>query len=1631
MVRVVYVPNVLTKEGRQENCFPFDREATIKNYVEASTFDFTDCYIVHNGKKIEDTNVHLKDGDEILIVVDVGIAMAALAGLFKIISVVMAVVSIGMAIYSAVTANKRKPSFGTVSDGGLDESSPTYGWDGVQTTQDVGIPIPIIYGEHKVGGNIINQYTRIEGDKSYLNILLGISEGEISSIGSIKLNDNPIANFTSVTTATRLGTNSQTVIPNFEDQHNLSSLSVSLLYNSPYVYTTTKTDVEAFELHLTMPNGLYGQEEDTGAIQSWSVTYKVEYKEHSAGVYTDLGETTIADKQRNAIRRVFRKDGLAKGQYDIRITRTSADSDFYHTGDLSLTQVDEIETGDLAYPNVALLAIEALASEQLSGSTPEISCIAKGRLVSVPDVKQDGDSVAWEDYYYDPANDVFRLFSDDSECTWDEETFVSAYSANPIWCIKDLLTNTRYGLGEYIDVANLDEDTLLEMAKYADEKVSDGDGGFEKRFRLDVVIDSSSKATDILSQLCATFRCWAFYTNGTIKLKIDKAETPVQMFGMGNIIDGSFSQQWKSLKEIPNVIEVQYIDKNEDYVQEIISVMDETALQNGEPLRKQDLKVFCTRISQAIREGKFVLLVSKYIKRQIQFSAGIEAITCQAGDVINISHDVPQWGYSGTVQTGCTTSKVKLDRSVTITAGKTYKIRVKFADDTQEERTVSDSAGTYTEVNVSSAFTQIPQDFDRYAFGEENKVVAPYRVISLTRQNDGNVQLQAIEYNEDIYDTDDITLPDNNYSDLSDDIPVVTDLDCVERNVVLMDGSVENVIDVYFNKPNDTAYKNKFKSAKIYLSDNAGASYSLVGQTEGTSFTVTGNIVKGSTYYVKVLTVCTNGIEDYLSHAPSDSVTIVGKETKPANVSNFTYSWGNLLDLSWGSNTEADLAGYEIRDEDSNWGTDDSHLIFRGLANKKTLEPSGRTVGTFYIKAFNTSGVYSDSAVSVTPTNTAPSAPTGLSADVFFNIARAYWNDVADADVQYYEVYKSESNAWAGEEVLAGKVSGRQIELLGKSPRSGQVVTATTNTIVDSSLIGLSNDYFNGDVLTITAGTGTGEDHTVSDFDGTTGTITISDTFVVTLDTTTKFIINDRYYVKVRAVDRYGVGSFTSALTVTHNSLDENAFGDNVVTARKIYVACLSALSANMGCLTAGVIQGGTIQTGSGGARTVFNGTELRSYDAGCNVMFEVKDGCVTARTMKLVDPSCDCCYSYLSAGQWYFHDELGNNTPYPKRIDSGEANTGTTVCLCGWKSQPKVIVGIKQLLSYNADYSVNCQLWCIYYDNLQWFCTSATCYGYSFDVHAKLIKAAGAYAECIDDVGVGVSIYTHGDACCSRIRSIFNAHCYNSACSTCYYYGTICYYIKYKCCCAGCAWTCCCYAYCQPHASTAEILACCYACQDISFGGAGCWEVQLGFICTTWAVSTVSGVECCCCCRSVNSGDTHTRIDRYNCTMPNPSSYVVCVSLAGSNPTNVYCVYACLCWCTVSMCSTSGTGSCYYNSVGTFGINTLEYSCTNESGQNNLTISPPSACHDYSACSACSFTCFCLYSYLYGTGGSWTYSNNCFCLQGGYLVQCYCYVPGASATCYLHLYGNLDYSACQTILDPSGVLNWLAIGYS
>lgn len=935
-------------------------------------------------------------------------------------------------------------------------NSPTYGWDGIRNTARSGATIPIVYGKHRIGGTLLNVFKETAGKKQRLNMLIAVSEGEIGSIGDIEINGNPLYNYHSVYYDYRLGWNSQSVINGFGDTITEYSQNAKITTGG-YIYTTRGTGVQAFEVFVSFPQGLYtidskddetdyindvqaenlslsdhnnalagqianiqgqidyysglivglqGQIQDAQKVINWlqtdrppgwqegitgvwqpkilayndqisghqaairslqsniaalqtdqrglaaqqtansyrilntsrtlslnqhisrAVTWEVKYKKSDAGGWTSAGKVTTIDTSKSPVRASFRVDNVPAGRYDIQIKRLTPTATSFRTIDeMYLTAVDEILYDDLAYPNTALLGIRAVATDQLNGSMPTVTCVVTGKKIKV------WNGAAWE----------------------------TRWSNNPAWIVYDLLISGRYGLGHFVSESEVDLDSFYEAAQWCDELVDDGAGGLERRCEWDGVIDSAPPAWDLLNQICSTFGGVLIYSAGLYGLKVSKPGSAVQMFTMGNIVAGSFSGSYLSVEKQSNAVDVQFTNKSQNYEMDMIPIETAAAYQNGEPLRKQSVSLLgITRKSQAMREGNRILNTARLIRRKIQFSAAVDSLACEVYDIVNFSHDLPLWGFSGRVRRAWGRN-VELDREVTIQAGKTYALRIRRSgDDSQEELTVSTGAGTSAMITVAADWAEPVTAGDIYSFGEVEKVIKPFRITSITRDSDLTRQIEAAEYNAGVWEYDNIVLETPNYFSLPNPLGPpehISALTLAERLYFNGAGELATAIDISFSVPLPIEGLNIYSHAEIYASRDGGATWQMAGTTANNHYTLD-NVLENETYHVRVLSVSGRGAKADFNAAPEESIYVMGKTKRPDPVTGFTaIQQGKSINLTWDASAELDIAGYVIR-EGVTW---DAGLPVTTLEPGTSLNVSRAINGTyrFWLKVVDTSGNYS------------------------------------------------------------------------------------------------------------------------------------------------------------------------------------------------------------------------------------------------------------------------------------------------------------------------------------------------------------------------------------------------------------------------------------------------------------------------------------------------------------------------------------------------------------------------------------------------------------------------------------------------------------------------------------------------
>jgi len=136
---------------------------------------------------------------------------------------------------------------------------------------------------------------------------------------------------------------------------------------------------------------------------------------------------------------------------------------------------------------------------------------------------------------------------------------------------------------------------------------------------------------------------------------------------------------------------------------------------------------------------------------------------------------------------------------------------------------------------------------------------------------------------------------------------------------------------------------------------------------------------------------------------------LIGNADAPANVSSFTATFsGNLVNLKWTANSDADLASYEIR-VGSSWAA--GALLQLITATAYSYRPTGSGAYTYWICALDTTGNYSATAATASITVPAADVPTALATTAqFLAIDVAVTYDTTRADTAWVEIWAATTN---------------------------------------------------------------------------------------------------------------------------------------------------------------------------------------------------------------------------------------------------------------------------------------------------------------------------------------------------------------------------------------------------------------------------------------------------------------------------------------------------------------------------------------------------------------------------------------------------------------------------------------------
>ena len=560
-----------------------------------------------------------------------------------------------------------------------------------------------------------------------VKILYGLAEGEIAGLAngaeSIRLEKTPIRtngvdNFKNVSFDVRNGTNDQSHIAGFDSVVNEIGVSVELRHDRPFTRAFTNLQLSAVAVRLKWDR-LAQTNKDNGDVSGYRIDYAIDVMT-DGGAWIEVLSAKVEDKASAGYVRTHRIDlPKAKTGWQIRVRRITPNSTSDLISDkMYVDAVQEIIDSKLRYPNTALLALQydAKAFQNIA----KLAVRLKGKIIRVPS-------------NYNAQN---RTYSG----LWDG-TFIEAYSNNPAWVFYDLCLSKRYGIGSRLDASMVDKWSLYEMGRYCDELVDDGKGGKEPRFTVNVYLQKTEDAYNVLSQLAGVFRALSYWNGQSIVVNADVPKDPVFTYSRANVVDGLFKYTGSRARNRHTVVKVAWDDPNNDFETDYEWVKDEEAIARL-GIRQLDISAFgCTSQAQAYRVGQWALLSEQLETQQVSFKTGLDGFIPQVGDIINVSDEIFAGRANGGRVSAINTSKdaVTLDRDVVVKIGDTLLIN---GTDAAESRAVISISGRT--ITVDKPFDTIAAQHV-WAINSPDLQLMQFRVMSITK-DDETFTITGVQY---------------------------------------------------------------------------------------------------------------------------------------------------------------------------------------------------------------------------------------------------------------------------------------------------------------------------------------------------------------------------------------------------------------------------------------------------------------------------------------------------------------------------------------------------------------------------------------------------------------------------------------------------------------------------------------------------------------------------------------------------------------------------------------------------------------------------------------------------------------------------------------------------------------------
>lgn len=553
-------------------------------------------------------------------------------------------------------------------------------------------------------------------------------------------------NFTGLAIDQRTGSNFQTRMPGFSDfQSSETNVGVEVTSAFATVRTVRNNQIDAVILRFGFVLQRY---EDNGDIVGNSCRFQV-FIQEGAGPFVLRQDTTISDRfpslREFEYRHELNNQGGSIDSFTIRVIKITPDSTSSKNQITFRWQsVLEVIDAKLAYPNAFIVGLQ-FSAEQFS-SAPTRAYRVGGIFCRIPT----NSAINLSDPRGPNKGYTGGL---DFTGIWDGGLFNQGEAtSDPAWIVYDVLTDEIHGLGNRIASTNINIQDLYEISLYNNEILSDGFGGFERRFRLATYIQSKEPAFKYVNAMLSSCNAFAYWDGQQIRFWQDRPGTLTHIFTNSDVSDGTFTYSSTDIKSRFSVANVTWNDPDDFFRQTIEPVELDEALEIYGYRETEFAAYGCFSRGQAIRAGRYYLATNFFETETVNFTTRHMGVFCRPGDIIAVADSKRALVEFAGLILGATTTVITLDRPIALGAGIVYSIQIKLPNGVIESRNIANEPGLTSEVTVSTPFSLVPNPESNWIINIVETQLFRVLTMEATGEDLSKIEIVASQYEPQKYE---------------------------------------------------------------------------------------------------------------------------------------------------------------------------------------------------------------------------------------------------------------------------------------------------------------------------------------------------------------------------------------------------------------------------------------------------------------------------------------------------------------------------------------------------------------------------------------------------------------------------------------------------------------------------------------------------------------------------------------------------------------------------------------------------------------------------------------------------------------------------------------------------------------